>query len=99
MPSEELEPGDNKNRPYGFGFGKLPQAFDLALRWGLTLALTVLAGFFLGRWVDTKLGTTPLFLLIGIFWAVGGSFYSIILQVKKMQEKEEEESRKSRCKD
>ncbi|MFH1862842.1 MAG: AtpZ/AtpI family protein [bacterium] len=80
-----------KNDKYSprFGFGHLPPAFDLALRWGLTLAVAVLLGFFIGRWLDLKLGTTPLFLLIGLFWGLGGSFYSIYLQVKKMQEDEE----------
>jgi ATP synthase protein I len=72
------------------GFGGLPSAYDLAFRWGLTLAVSVLAGFFAGRWVDGKLGTTPLFLLVGIFWALAGSFYSLFLQVRKMQKDEEQ---------
>jgi F0F1-type ATP synthase assembly protein I len=72
----------------------LPPAFDLALRWGLTLALAVLAGFFIGRWLDGKLGTTPLFLLIGIFWGLAGSFYSLYMQVKKLQQDEESRGKK-----
>jgi F0F1-type ATP synthase assembly protein I len=72
--------------------GNLPPAFDLALRWGLTLAIAVLAGFFLGRWIDTKLNTTPLFLLIGVLWGIGGSFYYLFLQVKQLQEKQDSEN-------
>ncbi|TKJ36950.1 hypothetical protein CEE37_14555 [candidate division LCP-89 bacterium B3_LCP] len=74
------------------GFGRLPQSFDLALRWALTLAVSVLVGLFIGRWVDSKLGSSPLFLLIGVFWGLGGSFYSLFLQLKKIQEDEESES-------
>jgi F0F1-type ATP synthase assembly protein I len=77
------------------GFGGLPPAYDLAFRWGVTLAVSVLAGFFGGRWLDGKLGTTPLFLLVGIFWALAGSFYSLFLQVRKLQKDEEQQSKSS----
>jgi len=53
--------------------------------------VAVLVGFFAGRWLDQNLGTTPLFILIGLFWGVGGSFLSLYLQVKKMQEDEGKE--------
>ena len=89
MPQDKPSP-EKKKRV--LGYGKLPQGYDLAFRWGLTLAISVLMGFFIGRWADIKLGTTPLFLLIGIFWGIGGSFYSLFLQIKKMQKDEESES-------
>ncbi|MBU0519938.1 AtpZ/AtpI family protein [bacterium] len=90
-------PKRKKKYPFltGFGVGSLPPAFDLALRWGLTLAVSVLLGFFLGRWVDLKLGTTPVFILIGVFWGVGGSFYSLFLQVKQLEKEEDKKSRES----
>jgi F0F1-type ATP synthase assembly protein I len=87
MPPDPETPGEKKDRP--FGFGRLPQSFDLALRWALTLAIAVLLGVLIGHWLDAKLHTTPVFLLIGVFWGLGGSFYSLYLQVKKLQEKEE----------
>lgn len=93
MPPENSPPDEKKKLPYGLGLGRLPPAFDLALRWGLTLAISVLLGFFLGRWVDSKLNTTPIFLLIGIFWGFGGSFYSLYLQVKRLQEKQDKEDK------
>ncbi len=85
------EKGEGRDKPRGrfLGRGTLPPAYDIALRWGLTLAIAVLAGFFAGRWLDQKLSTTPLFMLIGLFWGIGASFYSLYLQLKKMQEKEE----------
>ena len=88
MSPDEPTPQKKRSSPFGFGFGNLPPAFDLALQWALKLAIAVLIGFFAGRWIDSKLGTTPLFLLIGVFWGVGGSFYILYLQVKKMQEEE-----------
>jgi len=95
-------PPDDPSKPrkkYPFlinpGMGRLPPAFDVALRWGLTLAVSVLMGFFLGRWVDNKLGTTPIFILIGVFWGVGGSFYSLFLQLKKLEKEEDKNSSES----
>lgn len=93
MPPEESPSGGKRKRLRVWGVGGLPPAYDIGLRWGLTLAIAVLLGFFIGRWLDMKLGTTPLFLLIGIFWGLGGSFYSLFLQVKKMQEEEEKKSK------
>jgi F0F1-type ATP synthase assembly protein I len=91
MPPEDKSEKKRKYPLLTFGFGHLPPAFDLALRWGLTLAIVVLLGFFIGRWIDTKLNTTPLFLLIGVFWGVGGSFYYLFLQIKQQQEKQDSE--------
>ena len=93
MPPEESPSGGEKKRPHLWGIGGLPPAYDIGLRWGLTLAIAVLIGFFAGRWLDLKLGTTPLFLLIGIFWGVGGAFYSLVLQLKKLQEEEERKAK------
>jgi F0F1-type ATP synthase assembly protein I len=49
---------------------------DLApfLTLGLQLAITVVAFFFLGRWIDGKLGTEPWFMLAGLVIGVTGGF-------------------------
>lgn len=75
------------------GRGALPRAYDVALRWALTLAVAVLVGFFAGRWLDGKLHTTPLFILIGLFWGIAGSFLSLFLQLRKIQENEDRPSK------
>lgn len=38
---------------------------------GFVLLVTTLAGVGLGYWVDTRLGTVPLFVLIGLFVGMG----------------------------
>jgi F0F1-type ATP synthase assembly protein I len=38
---------------------------------GFVLLVTTLAGVGLGYWADTRLGTVPLFVLIGLFAGMG----------------------------
>lgn len=38
---------------------------------GFVLLVTTLAGVGLGYWADTRLGTVPLFVLIGLFVGMG----------------------------
>ena len=42
---------------------------------GLTLAVTVLAGLGGGYWLDGRLGTRPVFLLLGAALGVGAALY------------------------
>ncbi|HKK28131.1 MAG TPA: AtpZ/AtpI family protein [Gemmatimonadota bacterium] len=42
---------------------------------GITLALATAAFALLGRWVDGRLGTAPLFVLLGSFLGLAGGFY------------------------
>lgn len=44
---------------------------------GLTLALSVLLFLGLGAWIDAKLGTSPILLIIGAFVGGGAGFYSL----------------------
>lgn len=48
---------------------------------GLQFVLAVILFLYAGEWVDRKLGTSPLFLIIGVFVGAGGSFYSIVRSV------------------
>lgn len=48
---------------------------------GLTLALSVLLFLGGGWWLDGRLGTTPLFTLVGTFVGAGAGFYYIYLEV------------------
>lgn len=45
--------------------------------YGLTFALSTLLFLMGGWWLDGKLGTMPLFLILGAFIGAGAGFYSL----------------------
>lgn len=45
--------------------------------YGLTWALSTLLFLLVGWWVDSKLGTMPIFLILGAFVGAGAGFYSL----------------------
>jgi len=48
---------------------------------GLTLALSVLLFLGVGAWLDSKLGTSPILLVLGAFVGAGAGFYSLYYHV------------------
>ena len=42
------------------------QALAVASQFGITLAVSVVLGYFAGHWLDERLNTSPLFTLIGV---------------------------------
>ena len=48
---------------------------------GLSFALAVLLFLGLGAWVDSKLGTAPLLLILGAFIGAGAGFYSLYYHI------------------
>ena len=44
---------------------------------GLQFAVSILAFLYAGQWVDRKLQTSPLFLIIGVFVGASASFFAI----------------------
>ena len=62
---------------------------------GLQFAVSVIAFFFVGQWLDGKFGTTPWLLIIGVFLGGGASFYSMYRKLTKAQARDEV-ARKSR---
>jgi F0F1-type ATP synthase assembly protein I len=57
---------------------KAVQAAGPLLGSGIQLAAAVAFFFFVGRWLDGKLGTDPWLMLLGAFIGVGGGFYRFI---------------------
>ncbi len=45
--------------------------------YGLTWALSTLVFLLAGWWLDGKVGTTPLFMILGAFVGAGAGFYSL----------------------
>ena len=55
------------------------KVWQICLSFGLTIGISVyILGFLLGAWLDDKLGTGPLFTIIGALIAIASSFYRLI---------------------
>ena len=48
------------------------------------ISAIILFGF-IGWWIDNKLQSAPLFIIIGLFVGLGGGFYSLIKTVQKLE--------------
>lgn len=48
---------------------------------GLTMALAVLLFMGAGAWLDTKVGTAPIFMVIGAFVGGGAAFYRLYYHI------------------
>lgn len=59
---------------------------------GVTYALAVLLGYFVGSRVDNWLHATPVFSLIGVFVMMGGGIYWMYLKLKAMEESDNQNS-------
>jgi len=68
--------------------GSTPSASDFA-GIGLQFAVSIVLFVFAGQWVDRRLGTGPLFLIVGAFLGAGGSFYSMYRKLMASQEKQD----------
>jgi F0F1-type ATP synthase assembly protein I len=58
-----------------------PRSVTQYLDLGLRLTLSLLIGVVGGRWVDDKVGTSPLFLLLGLFIGISAGFLSVYRSV------------------
>jgi len=72
--------------------GSAPSASDFA-GIGLQLAGSIILFVFAGQWVDRRLGTGPLFLILGVFLGAGGSFYSMYRKLTAAQKADERNKR------
>jgi len=63
---------------------------------GIQFALTLVLFVFLGNWLDRRLGTGPLFILLGVFVGGGGGLYSLYRKVVTAQKADDEMRRKRR---
>jgi ATP synthase protein I len=70
--------------------GSAPSASEFA-GIGLQFAVSILLFVFAGQWLDRRLGTGPVFLILGVFLGAGGAFYSMyrkLMAAQKAQDKE-----------
>lgn len=65
---------DQKAGPTGFSAGDFAGV-------GVQFVAAILVFLFLGKWIDGRLGTAPLFLILGTFVGAAGGFYSMYRKV------------------
>lgn len=63
---------------------------------GLQFAVSIVAFLLLGQWADRKLGTSPVFLLLGVFIGGAGAFYSMYRKITAAQQADDERRRRER---
>jgi F0F1-type ATP synthase assembly protein I len=54
---------------------------------GIQFAVTLLVFAFAGVWLDSRLGTSPWFILVSVFVGAAGGFYSMYRRVTAAQRK------------
>lgn len=64
------------------------RAIALVSAIGVELAVCVLLGVWIGRWLDGRMNTDPLFLLIGIFVGMAIGIWAVIQLIKPFTEEE-----------
>jgi ATP synthase protein I len=83
------EPGSEKPSP-----GSSMPGAGAAAGMGLQFAISVLLFLLAGQWLDRKLGTEPLFLILFVFVGAGASFYSIYRKLMEQQRRNDEQRRR-----
>ena len=64
---------------------------------GLQLAISVVVMFFLGRWLDQKLGTEPWLMITGLALGVAGGFvyfFRTVIAIGKQEDRAADERKK-----
>jgi F0F1-type ATP synthase assembly protein I len=54
------------------------QSLAIASQFGITLAVSVVLGFFVGQWLDTRFGTGIIFSLIGVLIGLAAAASSTV---------------------
>ena len=63
---------------------------------GLQFAIAIILFLFLGSWADRNLGTSPIFLLVGVFIGGGAAFYSMYRRLSAAQKADDERRKRDR---
>jgi len=75
---------DPADRPTGRHVVTAHEVAGLGLTMGLAIALFAIGG----NWLDGRLGTQPLFVLLGVFAGFGGGFYSMYSRLVLLRDAE-----------
>ena len=66
---------------------KVLEAVVVVSQVGFVLAAAVAAGLFAGSYLDSILGTSPLFVLVGVLAGTAGGMYSIVQLLRYVSRK------------
>ena len=64
----------NKKKSTG---AQIAQALSLLSQLSIMMLVSIFGCFFIGKFIDTKLNTRPIFMLIFLILGIGGSFMSV----------------------
>ena len=57
---------------------------------GLQFAVSIVLFLLIGQWIDRKLGSSPLFLIAGVFIGGTAAFYSMYRKLSAAQKRDDE---------
>lgn len=72
-----------------------PRDWIVFLHFGWIIALTLALGALGGNWLDERNGTSPLFLLIGVFLALLISGCNLYRDIRRLEHREKEAKKES----
>ena len=64
----------NKKKSTG---AQIAQALSLLSQLSIMMLVSIFECFFIGKFIDTKLNTRPIFMLIFLILGIGGAFMSV----------------------
>ena len=64
----------NKKKSTG---AQIAQALSLLSQLSIMMLVSIFGCFFIGKFIDTKLNTRPIFMLIFLILGIGGAFMSV----------------------
>jgi F0F1-type ATP synthase assembly protein I len=57
---------------------------------GIQFAVAIIAFLFAGQWLDNRIGTKPVFTIVGVFLGAGAAFYNMYRKITAAQKKDDE---------
>ncbi|MFN2602347.1 MAG: AtpZ/AtpI family protein [Gemmatimonadaceae bacterium] len=57
---------------------------------GLQFAFGIILFLFAGKWIDSRFGTAPIGVILGVFVGAAASFYNVYRQLSAAQKKDDE---------
>ncbi len=58
---------------------------------GIQFAVALIGFLFAGQWLDNRIGTTPVFTIVGVFLGAGAAFYNMYRKISAAQKKDDAE--------